>query len=231
MKDVLTMQNLTATHYDGPDHILQFEPGDGRKIFVTVRGLGPVDDEFYWDDEDTLARALAKVEEDDIEVQEPAMRALRAATGMTRKAFADYFEIPVRTIEDWEAGRRQPPAYVEKLIAYKIEKERIKMTPMTVDKIIEDSNLTLKDKRFVRRLINTGILQVRKEDFPLFEHWLENENLTGYYPTFYGGYNPEVFQEEQIDQFGEEVDLEDRQWYTVLPEGIIEYADEAGWWK
>ena len=69
MKNLLTMQNLTATHYDEPDHTLQFEPGDGRKIFVTVRGLGPVDDEYYWDDENTLTQALTEVEEEDIEVQ------------------------------------------------------------------------------------------------------------------------------------------------------------------
>ena len=228
MKDVLTMQNLTATHYDAPDHILQFEPGDGRKIFVTVRGLGPVDDEFYWDDEDNLARALAEVEEDDIEVQMPTIRALRAVTGMTRKAFSDYFEIPVRTIEDWEAGRRQPPAYVEKLIAYKIGKENL---DMTAEKIIEDSNLTLKEKRFVRSVIDRDILTVLDADLPLLKHWIENEQLDSYRPMFYGGYTPERFQKEQVEQFGEEVDLEDRQWYTVLPEGIIEYYDEPGWWK
>jgi len=68
MKDLLTMQNLMSTHYDNGDHILEFE-ADGRKIFVTIRGLGPVDDEFYWDDEDNLARALAEVKEDDIEEQ------------------------------------------------------------------------------------------------------------------------------------------------------------------
>ena len=68
MKNLLTMQNLMSTHYDHGDHILEFA-ADGRKIFVTVRGLGPVDDEFYWDDEDNLARALAEVKEDDIEEQ------------------------------------------------------------------------------------------------------------------------------------------------------------------
>lgn len=122
MKNLLTMRNLMATHYDNGDHILEFE-ADGQKIFVTVRGLGPVDDEFYWDDEDTLQQAIDAAEDADIEVQEPAMRGLRASTGMTQKEFAEYFGIPQRTIEDWEAGRRQPPAYVEKLIAYKIEKE------------------------------------------------------------------------------------------------------------
>ena len=72
MKIQLTVRNLMATHYENPDHVLEFD-ADGQRIFVTIRGLGPVDDEFYWDDEDTLARALAEVEEDDIEVQEPPM--------------------------------------------------------------------------------------------------------------------------------------------------------------
>ena len=101
---------------------------------------------------------------------------------------------------------------------------------MTVEKIIEDSNLTLKEKRFVRSVIDRGILTVLDADLPLLKNWLENEQLDSYRPTFYGGYTPEQFQKEQVDQFGEEVDLEDRQWYTVLPEGIIEYADEPGWW-
>ena len=71
MKKLLTMESLTATYYDSGDHVLQFEPGDGRKIFVTVRGLGPVDDEYYWDDEDNLSRALAEVEEEDIRLYTP----------------------------------------------------------------------------------------------------------------------------------------------------------------
>jgi len=103
--------------------------------------------------------------------------------------------------------------------------------PMTVDKIIEESNLALKDKKFVRSLINTGILKVQREDIPLFEHWLENDQLDGYRPGFFGEYTPDQFQKEQLDQFGCEADLQDRQWYTVLPEGIIEYCDDPGWWK
>lgn len=103
--------------------------------------------------------------------------------------------------------------------------------PMTVDKIIEDSNLTLKEKRRVRSLIDERVLIVSDADLPLLKYWIENEQLDGYHPMFYGGYSPEQFQKEQVDQFGEEVDLQDRQWYTVLPEGIIEYTDEPGWWK
>jgi DNA-binding transcriptional regulator YiaG len=37
---------------------------------------------------------------------------------------ADQFEIPKRTIENWEAGSRKPPVYVEKLIIEKLESLR-----------------------------------------------------------------------------------------------------------
>ena len=105
------------------------------------------------------------------------------------------------------------------------------MKKLSVERIIEDSNLTLKEKRFVRSVIDRGILAVLDADLPLLKHWVENEQLDSYRPLFYGGYTPEKFQAEQVEQFGEEVDLEDRQWYTVLPEGVIEYSDEPSWWK
>lgn len=45
---------------------------------------------------------------------------LRTATGMTQKAFADYFGIPKRTIENWEGGQRACPEYLLRLIEYKL---------------------------------------------------------------------------------------------------------------
>lgn len=122
MKNQLCVHNLMTTYYENENHILEFDVG-GQRIFVTIRGLGPVNDEYYWDDENTLASALAKVEVDDIELQEPTVRALRACTGLTQKEFAEFTEIPQRTIEGWESGRRQPPAYVVHLIAHKIKQE------------------------------------------------------------------------------------------------------------
>lgn len=35
---------------------------------------------------------------------------------------SDLLEIPKRTIEDWETGKRNPPAYVEKLIIRELER-------------------------------------------------------------------------------------------------------------
>ncbi len=50
---------------------------------------------------------------------------LRNKTGMSRKEFCAYFEIPYRTLQDWELGNRKMPDYLLRLMAYKIEMEKI----------------------------------------------------------------------------------------------------------
>lgn len=52
------------------------------------------------------------------------IRALRAETGLTRKQFAEHFQIPLRTVEEWEAGRRKPPEYIPRLLKYQIMYEQ-----------------------------------------------------------------------------------------------------------
>lgn len=48
---------------------------------------------------------------------------LRTASGMTQKAFAEYFGIPKRTIENWEGGKRDAADYLLTLIEYKLRRE------------------------------------------------------------------------------------------------------------
>ncbi len=50
---------------------------------------------------------------------------IRENTGMSRKGFSEHTGIPVRTLEDWEAGRRTPPEYIPRLLAYQIKFESI----------------------------------------------------------------------------------------------------------
>lgn len=50
---------------------------------------------------------------------------LRDSTGMSRKEFCEYFEIPYRTLQDWELGNRKMPDYLLRLMAYKIEMEKL----------------------------------------------------------------------------------------------------------
>ena len=50
---------------------------------------------------------------------------LRKNTGMNRKEFCEYFEIPYRTMTDWELGNRTMPDYLLRLMAYKVEMEKL----------------------------------------------------------------------------------------------------------
>ena len=53
------------------------------------------------------------------------IRELRESIGFTRKEFSEHIGIPVRTLEDWEAGRRTPPEYIPRLIAYQLKYEEL----------------------------------------------------------------------------------------------------------
>ena len=53
------------------------------------------------------------------------LRKLRESTGMNRKEFCEYFEIPYMTVTDWELGNRRVPQYLLRLMAYKIEIEKL----------------------------------------------------------------------------------------------------------
>ncbi len=50
---------------------------------------------------------------------------LRTSTGMTRREFCEYFDIPYRTLQDWELGNRKMPDYLLRLMAYKVEMEKM----------------------------------------------------------------------------------------------------------
>ena len=53
-----------------------------------------------------------------LENQISRLKKIREDLGMNRTEFAQYMGIPLRTIEEWEAGRRKMPDYVLRLIAY-----------------------------------------------------------------------------------------------------------------
>lgn len=53
------------------------------------------------------------------------IKELREQMGMNRKEFCDYFDIPYRTVQDWEAGKRGMPDYVLRLLWYKAEMEKL----------------------------------------------------------------------------------------------------------
>lgn len=52
---------------------------------------------------------------------ECAIRAARQEVGLSRAEMSRIFEIPLRTLENWEAGTRLPAHWAEKLIVEKLE--------------------------------------------------------------------------------------------------------------
>lgn len=50
-------------------------------------------------------------------IKVPAAAAARANTGLTQTAFAKLLGVSVRTLQDWEQGRREPSGAAKSLIA------------------------------------------------------------------------------------------------------------------
>lgn len=53
------------------------------------------------------------------------IKKLRESTGMNRKEFCETFDIPYRTVTEWERGTRNAPEYVLRLLAYYIRMENM----------------------------------------------------------------------------------------------------------
>ena len=58
------------------------------------------------------------------------IKELRESTGMNRKEFCKYFQIPYRTVTEWELDNRHAPEYVLRLLEYYIQHEIIKRENM-----------------------------------------------------------------------------------------------------
>lgn len=53
------------------------------------------------------------------------VKELRESTGMNRREFCEYFQIPYRTVTEWERDNRHAPEYVLRLLEYYIRAEKM----------------------------------------------------------------------------------------------------------
>lgn len=53
------------------------------------------------------------------------IKELRESTGMNRKEFCEYFDIPYRTVSEWERDGRHAPDYLIRLLEYYIRMEKV----------------------------------------------------------------------------------------------------------
>ena len=54
-----------------------------------------------------------------------SMKELRESTGLNRREFCEKFEIPYRTMTEWELGHRTAPPYVLRLLEYYVEMQSV----------------------------------------------------------------------------------------------------------
>ena len=59
-------------------------------------------------------------------VSDLSIQVLPDGTILNRKEFCDYYNIPYRTVTDWEAGKRKMPEYVLELMEFKADVEQLK---------------------------------------------------------------------------------------------------------
>lgn len=62
---------------------------------------------------------------EELKKQIESLKNIRTDLGLNRKQFSEYMDIPIRTLEEWEAGRRKMPDYVLRLILYYSKMEKI----------------------------------------------------------------------------------------------------------
>ena len=58
--------------------------------------------------------------------KEKTIKTLCEAYGISQTALARRFDIPLRTVQDWYAGRRKPPAYVVNMLTALLEYDKLR---------------------------------------------------------------------------------------------------------
>jgi transcriptional regulator with XRE-family HTH domain len=128
------------------------------------------------------------------------IKELRLSTRMTQKQFAGYFNIPLRTIENWETGKRKPPEYVVELIRYRLEKEE----NMNRTKLLNE----IKDNMYWENMFahvwkekNDYIVEFNVEDIEILdkENYIGKVNLSEWYWNDTDGFDIESKDKDVIN--------------------------------
>ena len=128
------------------------------------------------------------------------IKELRLSARMTQREFAGYFNIPLRTIENWETGKRNPPEYVVELIRYKIEKEE----DMNRTKLLNE----IKDNMYWENMFahvwkekNDYIVEFNVEDIEILdkENYIGKVNVSEWYWNDTDGFDLESKDKDVTD--------------------------------
>ena len=89
-------------------------------VKVAEQGVNEVKD--VLEPNSTITEQTPGIEQSELTLSEQFIK-IRESSGMNRKEFAEYLNIPYRTMQEWELGRRAMPKYVLELIDFKVRQE------------------------------------------------------------------------------------------------------------
>ena len=135
---------------------------------------------------------------------------LRTDMGMNRKEFCDYYNIPYRTVTDWEAGKRKMPEYVLQLMEYKADNEHLRVVDENNKRI---PTMSKRDKEVLNmQLVLMPILsEAWKKTYSELSDILKKYDILSYIDVCYENYN----------STGNQGIIDDLQDYIEMQGGII----------
>ena len=107
------------------------------------------------------------------------IKEMRAATGLSQSKFAAMFQIPVGTLQAWEQGRQDPPAYVTSMMERILNLETpVKMRSSMYDGkfMVSRENDKQCERRYLVELYPYELAELRAEINAVLERRLSNGN-------------------------------------------------------
>ncbi len=114
------------------------------------------------------------------------IKEMRMKLDMTQEVFSQRYNIPKRTIENWESGKRTPPAYVIEML----ENAVMHYKPRTMEEILR-MPLTIVDLKYMCDVL------IRKGYGEKSVLLSNDSEETGYHGMYYG-FGPEDEYEDYV---------------------------------
>ncbi len=100
------------------------------------------------------------------------VKGLREEMQLNRREFCEYFDIPYRTVQDWECGKRVMPDYVLRLLEYKIRMDQMLQQKCTKQMNSEQADITKKLSADAKQKQHVFICNMCMNDYnAVYELW------------------------------------------------------------
>jgi len=112
----------------------------------------------------------------ELEYQQVELKRLREEIGLNRKNFALEYGIPLRTIEDWEHGKRKMPDYLLRLLIYKVKMDSVERNAKENKLEISERNVNIISDTDGRKIVLINDIRFkgkRREEWKDVEKYLK----------------------------------------------------------